>query len=81
MTGNDLEEREALREYLGKEFETKELGTVKYFLRIEVAHSKCRIFVFQQKYVLDLLQKTRRDASQLTHLLIRTTSSEKQVRT
>ena len=57
VIGNDLEEREAMKLCLGKEFEIQELGRLKYFLGIEVAHSKKRIFVSPQKHVLDLLQE------------------------
>ena len=40
------------------EFEEKRLGRLKYFLGIEVAHSKHSIFSSQQKYVIDLLNDT-----------------------
>lgn len=40
VTGNDEKEKAALRQYLAKHFEIKELGKLKYFLGIEVAHSK-----------------------------------------
>ena len=36
----------------------KTLGRLKYFLEIEVFHSKKGIFVSQQKYVTDLLKET-----------------------
>ncbi|KAK3031554.1 hypothetical protein RJ639_035467 [Escallonia herrerae] len=58
VTGNDSDEKEALRKYLAKEFEIKDLGKLKYFLGIEVARSKEGIFVSRQKYVLDLLEET-----------------------
>ena len=45
VTGNDLEEREALNRCLAKEFKIKELGRLKYFLGIEVAYSKKGIFL------------------------------------
>ena len=38
VTGDDLEGREALRKCLVKEFKIKELGKLKYFIGIEVAH-------------------------------------------
>ena len=40
VTGNDEKERQTLKQCLTKEFEIKELGRLKYFLGIEVAHSK-----------------------------------------
>ena len=43
---------------MAKEFEIKDLGSLKYFLGIEVARSKQGIFISQRKYVLDLLQET-----------------------
>ncbi|RVX09853.1 Retrovirus-related Pol polyprotein from transposon RE1 [Vitis vinifera] len=58
VTGNDLEERKALQNYLSREFEMKYLGPLKYFLGIEVSRSSEGIFLSQRKYVLDLLQET-----------------------
>jgi Reverse transcriptase (RNA-dependent DNA polymerase) len=43
---------------LGKEFEMKDLGQLKYFLRIEVACGAKEIVLSQRKYVLDLLKET-----------------------
>ena len=40
VMGNDEKERQTLRQCLTEEFEIKELGKLKYFLGIEVAHSK-----------------------------------------
>ena len=37
VTGNDPEERRALKDYLFREFEMKDLGSLKYFLGIEVS--------------------------------------------
>ena len=58
VTGDDLQGMEALKRCLLQEFEIKELGKLKYFLGIEVAHSRHGIFISQQKYVLDLLIET-----------------------
>ena len=43
----------------------KELGHLKYFLRIEVYRSSQGIFLSQRKYVLDLLQETGMSGCQL----------------
>lgn len=59
IAGNDLIERDMLRKRLAVEFEIKKLRKLKYFLGIEVAHSEKGIFISQQKYILDLLKKTR----------------------
>lgn len=44
--------------YLAKIFEIKELGQLKYFLGIEVAHSKKGLFISKRKYTLDFLGET-----------------------
>ena len=58
VTRDDFEEIERLTKKLAKEFEIKDLGTLKYFLGIEVAQSRKGIFISQQKYILDLLKET-----------------------
>ena len=58
VTGNDQAEMDILKGCLVREFEIKELGRLKYFLGLEVAHSRHGIFISQQKYVLDLLSET-----------------------
>jgi hypothetical protein len=43
---------------MDREFRIKDLGQLKYFLGIEVAHSKTGISICQRKYCLDLLKDT-----------------------
>ena len=47
-----------LKHYLDKEFEIKDLGSLRYFFWIEVARSKKGIFISQRKYILHLLEET-----------------------
>jgi hypothetical protein len=58
ITRDDIEEIRCLKENLGKAFEVKDLGPLRYFLGIEIARSPKRIVLSQRKYVLDLLTKT-----------------------
>ncbi|KAH9741647.1 protein kinase domain-containing protein [Citrus sinensis] len=58
LIGNNIDEIERLKMLLTKEFETKDLGYLKYFLEIEVARSRKGIFLSQRKYILDLLEET-----------------------
>ena len=51
VTQNNLIEIGKLKSYLEVEFEIKYLGSVRYFLGIEVAKSKQGIFISQQKCV------------------------------
>ena len=58
MNGDDYEEIERLKKKLAKEFEIKKnIEKLKYFLGIEVAQSKKGIFIYQKKYILDLLKE------------------------
>ena len=58
ITGDDSEEIIKLEQELMEEFAVKNLGQMKYFLGIEVAHSSNGIILSQQKYIIDLLTKT-----------------------
>ena len=62
VSGDDKKEQQMLGECLATEFEIKTLGRLKYFLGIEVAHSKKGIFISQQKYITDLLKETGKTA-------------------
>ena len=71
VIGNDPEEREALQDYLSREFEMKDLDPLKYFLGIEVSRSNKGIFLSQRKYALDLLQETGMSACQPADTLVK----------
>ena len=58
LTGDDETKLVVLKKRLAKEFQIKDLGVLKYFLRMEFARSKESIFLNQRKYVLDLLRET-----------------------
>ena len=45
VTGNGPKERKALQSYFSKEFEMKDLGSLKYFLWIEDSLSRSGIFL------------------------------------
>ncbi|XP_059627930.1 uncharacterized mitochondrial protein AtMg00810-like [Cornus florida] len=49
-----------MKSFLGTDFEVKDLGSLRYFLSIEVCRSKKGVFISQWKFVLDLLAETGR---------------------
>ncbi|KAM1095689.1 hypothetical protein ACFX2B_010399 [Malus domestica] len=52
-----MDELEALKRSLHQQFAIKDLGSLKYFLGIEMATSSKGLFLNQRKYVLDLLDE------------------------
>jgi hypothetical protein len=58
ITGDDETEIRQVKDSLGKQFEVKDLGQLRYFLGIEIARSPKGILLSQRKYVLDLLSET-----------------------
>jgi Reverse transcriptase (RNA-dependent DNA polymerase) len=58
ISGNDESEIALLKKKLGKEFEVKDLGQLRYFLGIEITRGVEGIVSSQRKYVLDLLTET-----------------------
>ena len=58
LTRDIEEEIGKFKSFLGHEFEIKDLGNFKYFLRMEIARSKMGIVVSPHKYVLNLLKET-----------------------
>ncbi|KAK2396286.1 hypothetical protein QL285_057944 [Trifolium repens] len=58
ITVDDNEGINALKQHLFQNFQTKDLGPLRYFLGIEVAQSKSGIAISQRKYALDILEET-----------------------
>ena len=58
LTSDDSLELERLKKALTREFEIKDLAPLRYFIGMEFARSKKGIFIFQRKYILDLLSET-----------------------
>lgn len=68
ITENDQVGMEHLKQHLGKEFDIKDLGNLKYFLGIEIARSLKGLFLSQRKYVLNLLKETGKTGSKLANI-------------
>lgn len=49
VIGDDIAEIDEPRRRMSKEFETKDLGRLKYFLGIKVVYSRNRVFILQTK--------------------------------
>ena len=58
ISGSDYAGIADLKRYLVLQFHTKDLGSLCYFLGIEVARSSQGIVLSQTKYVLDILSET-----------------------
>jgi hypothetical protein len=58
ITGTSLTEIDRIKHILDTNFKIKDLGQLKYFLGLEVAHSTQGITISQRKYCLDLLADT-----------------------
>jgi len=57
ITGDDTKRIDSLKKYLQKHFQTKDLGSLKYFLAVEVDRSKKGILLSHIKYVLNLFSE------------------------
>lgn len=55
--GNDTNGIASFKTYLSKCFHMKDLGSLKYFLGIEVARNREGIFLCQRKYTLDIISE------------------------
>jgi hypothetical protein len=58
LTGNSLDKFHRIKQLLDTQFKIKDLGQLKYFWGIEVAHSKVGVTICQSKYCLGLLHDT-----------------------
>ncbi|KAJ9553465.1 hypothetical protein OSB04_017510 [Centaurea solstitialis] len=59
ITGDDCDGIESLKQELAHRFAMKDLGTLRYFLGIEVAQSKKGYLLSQTKYISDLFECAR----------------------
>ena len=57
ITGDDIREIQQTRENLSVRFQMTEIGELKHFLGLEVDRTKEGLFLCQQKYTRDILQK------------------------
>ena len=55
LAGTSMSEFDRIKLILDETFSIKDLGILRYFLGLEVAHSKANISLSRQKYYLDLL--------------------------
>ncbi|KAJ0533858.1 putative RNA-directed DNA polymerase [Helianthus annuus] len=56
IVGNNMDKIKATKTLLHEQFTIKDLGSLKYFLGIEVAHTKEGLVLSQRKYTLDILR-------------------------
>ena len=61
FTGSDQDGIQKLKQYLFSNFQTKDVGKLKYFLGIEVAQPNSGVVISQRKYTLDILTDSPMD--------------------
>ena len=57
ITGNDSNYIAHTKRHLQQHFSMKDLGPLRYFLGLEIAHSSRGILLSQQKYTVDILSR------------------------
>ncbi|KAM2666633.1 hypothetical protein EV2_018442 [Malus domestica] len=67
VTWNDMSHIARLIADLGRRFAMKDLGPAHYFLGMEIVRTSDDLFLFQQKYVHDLLLRTKMAAAKPVH--------------
>ena len=68
IASNDVDAVNSFKQFLDSKFKLKDLGTLKYFLGLEVARTIKGISLCQRKYTLDLLVDTCLLASKPTSI-------------
>lgn len=58
LTGSSSQEICKVKEFLHSHFMLKDLGSVKYFLGLEISRSQQGLFLSQRKYCLQILEDT-----------------------
>ena len=61
FTGSDQDGIQKLKQYLFSNFQTKDVGKLKYFLGIKVAQPNSGVVISQRKYTLDILTDSPMD--------------------
>lgn len=59
LTGNNQQQLDQFIQALSSRFSLKDLGTLSYFLGIEAHHTSHGLLLTQQRYIADLLQRTK----------------------
>lgn len=59
IIGDNVDEINKLKLPLSKQLEKKDLGTLRYFLGVEVAYSPISYLLSQSKYITNILEQTR----------------------
>ena len=57
ITGDDLSGIQELKDFLGQQFEMKDLGHLSYFLGLEITHSTDGLYINQAMYASELLSQ------------------------
>ena len=68
ISSNDVDAVNVFKQFLDNTFKLKDLGTLKYFLSLEVARTTKAVSLCQRKYTLELLSETGLLASKLANI-------------